>query len=193
MLKQKIKLCNVEWQNNENIKKINNKQWVIISKKTTSHVQLLFCMTTTWNFNSLATHFMEDLHVFLFTFFSLPLVFTLVATGISHFLTAILNILCFSSNENHLRFFKSLTLAHSSRHQNLVKKRLLFVVIFLLKSLGGHVVYRQNARVLEMQNFSPPYMTGWMYRCTILICHNQNFLDAKITKFCFFVLVFLFI
>ena len=80
--------------------KKNNKQWVIISKKTTLHVQLLFCTTTTWHFNSLATHSMEDLHVF-----------TLVATRISHFLTAVLNTLCFSSNENHLCFFKSLALA----------------------------------------------------------------------------------
>ena len=36
-----------------------------------------------------------------------------------------------------------------------------------------------------MPNFSPAYMTGWMYtvRHMILICHNQNFWDAKITKF----------
>ena len=54
----------------------------------------LFCTTTTWNSarNFLVTRFMEEkLYVFLFFFFSLPLIFTLVAASsasISHFLTA---------------------------------------------------------------------------------------------------------
>ena len=38
-------------------------------------------------------------------YFSLPLIFTLVATSISHFLTATINFSCFSSNEIHLLFF----------------------------------------------------------------------------------------
>ena len=49
--------------------------------------------------------------------FSLPLIFTLVATSISHFLTAAINFSRFSSNKIHLPcFFLSLTL-HPSLHE----------------------------------------------------------------------------
>ena len=37
--------------------------------------------------------------VFLALFFSLPLIFTLQATSISHFLTAAIKFSCYSSNE----------------------------------------------------------------------------------------------
>ena len=44
--------------------------------------------------------FMEEmLYVFRFTFFLPPLIFTLVAASISHFLTAAIKFSCFSSNE----------------------------------------------------------------------------------------------
>ena len=50
--------------------------------------------------NFLVTRFMEELsYVFLFTFFSLPLIFTLVAASISHFLTAATKFSCCSSNK----------------------------------------------------------------------------------------------
>ena len=40
-------------------------------------------------FNFLVTCFIEEMFVFLFTlFFSLPLIFTLAAASVSHFLTA---------------------------------------------------------------------------------------------------------
>ena len=41
-------------------------------------------------FNFLVTRFIEEMFVFLFTlfFFSLPLIFTLAAASVSHFLTA---------------------------------------------------------------------------------------------------------
>ena len=46
------------------------------------------------------TRFMEEmLYVLRFTFFSPPLIFTLVAASISHFLTAAIKFSCFSSNE----------------------------------------------------------------------------------------------
>ena len=45
--------------------------------------------------------------------FSLPLIFTLQAANISHFLTATMKFSCFSSNEIHLLCFQSLTLALS--------------------------------------------------------------------------------
>ena len=37
------------------------------------------------------------------------------------------------------------------------------VVFFISKSPGGYAIYRRNARVLELQNFTPPYITGWTF------------------------------
>ena len=55
----------------------------------------------------------------LFTFFSLALIFTLVADSISHLLTAALKFSCYSSNEiGLLCFFLSLALAFSVIHAN---------------------------------------------------------------------------
>ena len=52
------------------------------------------------------TRFMEEmLYVFRFTFFLPPLIFTLVAASISHFLTAAIKVSCFSSKEIGLRGF----------------------------------------------------------------------------------------
>ena len=45
------------------------------------------------------------MYVVLFTFFSLPLIFTLVAASISHFLTAAIKFSCYSSNEIDILFF----------------------------------------------------------------------------------------
>ena len=50
--------------------------------------------------------FMEEItYMFLFTFFSLPLIFTLVAHSISHFLTTITKFSCCSTNKNVSFFF----------------------------------------------------------------------------------------
>ena len=50
--------------------------------------------------------------VFTFAFiFSLPLIFTLLAANISHFLTPAMKFSCFSSNEIRLLCFQSLALA----------------------------------------------------------------------------------
>ena len=54
----------------------------------------------------------------------------------------------------------------NNREKNLIyqkKKttttRLGFVFVFFsFKSPGGHAIYRQNARVLEMWNFTPAYI-----------------------------------
>ena len=52
--------------------------------------------------------------VFTFAFiFSLSLIFTLLASNISHFLTAAMKFSCFSSDEIHLLCFESLALALS--------------------------------------------------------------------------------
>ena len=62
--------------------------------------------------NFLVTRFMEELsYVFLFTFFSLPLIFTLVAASISHFLTAAKKFSRCSSHKKCFLCFLSLALA----------------------------------------------------------------------------------
>ena len=46
------------------------------------------------------------------------------------------------------------------------KERMGFIAAFFFlisKSPGGYAIYRRNARVLEMQNFTSPYITGWTY------------------------------
>ena len=79
----------------------------LISKKASSHVQntflyvslLLFCTTTTGNFQKLPSYAIYGGNVervvshFLF---SLPLIFTLVTVSISHFLTAATKFSCSS-------------------------------------------------------------------------------------------------
>ena len=63
----------------------------------------LFCTITTWNFQKRACYmFNGGSVVFLFTFFSLPLIFTLVAASISHFLTAATKFSCCSPNKKCL-------------------------------------------------------------------------------------------
>ena len=37
------------------------------------------------------------------------------------------------------------------------------LLFFISKSPGGKAIYCRNARVLEMQNFTPAYMKGWTY------------------------------
>ena len=52
--------------------------------------------------------------VFMFTFvFSLPLIFTLLAASISHFLTSAMKFSCFPSNDIFFLCFQSLALALS--------------------------------------------------------------------------------
>ena len=65
-------------------------------------------------------------------------------------------------------FFLSLALALSllsTQTLKLSRKKELasLLVFFISKSPGGHAIYCRNARVLEMQNFTPPYMKGWTY------------------------------
>ena len=36
-------------------------------------------------------------------------------------------------------------------------------MFFISKSPGDYAIYCRNARVLEMQNFTPAYMNGWTY------------------------------
>ena len=85
----------------------------------------------------------EMLYVVLFTFFSLLLIFTLVPTSISHFLTAATKFSCYSSKRNWSPlFFFSGSGSFSVIHANVdikikSKERIGFVVVvvfYLLKS-----------------------------------------------------------
>ena len=75
-----------------------------------------------------------------FFFSLLPLIFTLVAARISHFLTAAIKVSCFSSKEIRLLCFLSLALALSLlstsvqtiKFNRKTKKKLGFVVVFPL-------------------------------------------------------------
>ena len=79
--------------------------------------------------NFLVIRFMEEmLYVVLFTIFSLPPIFTLVAARISHFLTAAIKLSCYSSNEIGLICFLSLALVLSL----FWKERISFVVVLYL-------------------------------------------------------------
>ena len=81
----------------------------LISKKQFYKCSTLFCTFfrrcfARYNVKLPVTRFMEEmLYVLRLTFFSPPLIFTLVAASISHFLTAAIKFSCFSSNEIGLR------------------------------------------------------------------------------------------
>ena len=111
----------------------------------------------------------------LFFFFSLPLIFTLVASSISHFLTASIKFTCYSSNEIGLLCFLSLARALSllstameTLKLSRKKESALLLLFFITKSPGGYAIYHRNARVIELQNFTPAYMKGWTNVRTIL-------------------------
>ena len=90
----------------------------LISKKATLHVQYTFFLhffrrcfvrpQRETSRNSPVTRFEEEMsYVFLITFFSLPLIFTLVAASIFHFLTAATKFSCCSSNKKMSSLFIS--------------------------------------------------------------------------------------
>ena len=109
-------------------------------------------------------------------FFSLLLIFTLLAASISLFLTAPIKFSCFSSNEIGFLCFSlvlALALLSTSRQTlKLSRKKdsggLGFVVVFCLpKSQGGHAIYHSNARVLDCEILPLSYIKGWTYIRTI--------------------------
>ena len=109
----------------------------------------------------------EMLYVVVFTFFSLPVIFTLVANSISHFLTAAIKFSCYSSNETGLLcFFSSGSSSFSVVHANVdiklsrMKDSASLLLFFISKGPGGCAIYRRNARVSKMQNFTPAYLKG---------------------------------
>ena len=83
----------------------------------------------------------EMLYLLLFTFFSLPLIFTFVAASISHILIAAMKFSCFTSNKIDLFCFLPLFLSLFSSspfiHVNVdikikSKKRISLFVVFYL-------------------------------------------------------------
>ena len=83
--------------------------------------------------------------------FSLPLIFTLQAASISHFLSATTKFSGFSPDEIHLLCFQSLTLVlsfsviHVSVNiKNNIEKDTTLLLFFLSKSLGSHVISFQT-------------------------------------------------
>ena len=114
--------------------------------------------------------------MFLFTFFSLSLIFTLVVASISHliFFTTAIKFACLSSNEigliplffiSHSSSFSQLSRSMQTLKSSRKKESALLLLMFfyLLKSRGGYAIYCQNACVLEMQNFTAAYMNEWKY------------------------------
>ena len=104
MLKQNIKSCNASSEGN----KISEKKTIyrsrVISKNATMHAQHTFL--------NLCRCFVEEIsYMFLFSFFSLLLIFTLVTASISHFLTVATKFSCCSSTKKCLLCFLSLALA----------------------------------------------------------------------------------
>ena len=99
-------------------------------------------------------------------FFSLRFIFTLVTASISHILTAAINFHVFLPTKLiSFVFYLCLSNPFSVIHVNVdikikSKKRMAFLLFSISKSPGGCAIYRQNARVLEMQNFTPAYMNG---------------------------------
>ena len=120
-------------------------------------------------------------------FLALPLIFTLVAASISHFLTAAIKFSCYSSNEIGLLCFFFLLflflalslLSTPMRTLKLSRKKesASLLLFFISKSPGSCAIYCRNARVLEMQNFTPAYMKGWTYVLTYFV--RMIFSEAK--------------
>ena len=130
----------------------------------------------------------EMLYVVLFTSFSLPLIFTLVAASISHFLTAAIKFSCHSSNEIGLLCFLPLALAPfllSTQMKTLKlsrRKESASLMLFFIskKSWNSYAIYSRYAGVrLEMQNFTPELHETVDLRTDVL--RTDDFLRTKIS------------
>ena len=114
----------------------------------------LFCTTTTRNFQKLPSYMF---YVFLLTCFR--------CRSFSPWWSRA----CFSSDEIGLLCFLPRSSSFLVIHVNVdikikLKYRIGFVVVvFISKTQRNYAIYRNNARVLEMQNFIPSYMRGWTY------------------------------
>ena len=85
--------------------------------------------------------------LFAFFFFALPLIFTLLAASISHFLTATIKFSCFFQQNSSPLFFISFSSSFSVIHvsvdiKNNLEKDSTLLLCFLSKSPGDHAVFR---------------------------------------------------
>ena len=83
-------------------------------------------------------------------FYFLKLIWTLLASSISHFLTAAVKFSCFSSNEVLLLCFQSLAQALI---KNNAKKDSTLWLFFLSKSPSGHPISRQKYLELPVVSY----------------------------------------
>ena len=86
-----------------------------------------------------------------------PLAFLIFSTAIT--------VACFLSDEIRLRRFFSLAqglslLSASVQTLNFSRKDSALLLFFVSQSSGSRAVYRQNARLFEVRNFTPAYMKG---------------------------------
>ena len=106
-------------------------------------------------------------------FFSLLLIFTLVAASISHFLSAAIKFLCFSSNKIRLHCVfiphsSTLLVIHAIVAIKFKSKKDSALLLFSLsKSPGGHLPPKRPG-CLKCENFTKAYMKGGRTDRTIL-------------------------
>ena len=124
------------------------------------------------NHSARAVHFLCTFLCRLFTFFFTAAHFHL--GGRQHFSYSqhCHKIFMFPTKLVPFVFYLSVSSPFSVIHVNVdikikSKKRMAFLLFFISKGPGGCAIYRQNARVVEMQNFTPAYMKGWTYVRTI--------------------------
>ena len=100
-------------EGNENGEKIAKKQLCTYSTLFCTFLSRCFArLQREASRNFLVTRFMEEMsYVFLFTFFSLPLIFTLIAASNSHCLSAATKFSCCFSREKRVSFVFMLQLS----------------------------------------------------------------------------------
>ena len=106
---------------------------------------------------TLTQYFVSCAHVRFY--FSLPLIFTLLAASISHFLTGAMNLIFFLRNSSPLFSItrsSSFSVIHVSVNIKITpKKTRLLLLLFLSKSLGGHVI---SFQIKPWVAFGLPYL-----------------------------------
>ena len=105
----------------------------------------------------LTQYFVSCVHVHFY--FSLPIISTLLATSVSHFLTGTLNLFFFLWNLSPLFSItrsSSFSVIHASVNiKNNVEKDTTLLLFFLSKSPGGHVIFLQ---IKPWVAFGLPYL-----------------------------------
>ena len=118
-------------------------------------------------------------------FSSLWLIFTLVAASISYFLCRHNSCMFSFRRKSSPSFFFPLALALSLlstavQTLNFSRKDSALLPFFVSESSCSHAIYRQNARLLEVRNFTQAYMKGCTYGRTYvrMILSETKFLGC---------------